>query len=1159
MLNPIEKINRFISFIKFNQRSYYKKIQSSSQLEAITIFSNHKLKKRFNKTPKILKNRHKTIAPVLQVYLQQLSSKNITSKQLHAIRKLAYYTYMFDVKFYKKQLCKNDADKINCVNDVIFHYCTRGFKNGIDPSSLFETNSYLTKYTNIKKKGINPLIHFLDKGSKEGKMSMDDIHFMRKTANIKKIHTVHKEKLDQLSRKKIGVFLHIYYPELASLIANYLETIPFKIDLFISTNKDAINSVKSIFKKVKNCQNMSIKSFQNIGRDVAPFIVGFGKEILDYDFILKLHSKKSLHSIALNNWLNHCLDNLIGSEDICNTNLSALINDEVGMVCPVRNYALSLGIKHDSSWGYKDNNYKKAQLFLETQGLKHINRDSEFLFPAGTMFWCKSEILKPILEWGLTFRNFDKETGQIDGTLAHSIERLIGLCCTEISHKKIITSYVGYSQSKQYQNDKKIIETRNQIHIDGFEKVIHFKEQQLQTNWAIRSNTNPKKLQIHWVIPNFTQGLGGHMTIFRSIEYLERVGHECIIWIHSEIKGNKPSRLSSKHKRYIKKYFIDLNTDQVYMLGNSNEDLEKISGDVVIATDRMSAYPVLGMRKFKKRFYFIQDYEPFFFARGTSSMLAEYSYLSEHDFACICASPWLNNLMQEYGNTAITFPLAIDPNIYYQDTKIKRSDNTIVFYIRRSTPRRLYELGILALRTLFDLGDSFELITFGEKDSPDLGIPVKINHVGIISVSELAELYQKSTIGLVLSGTNYSLVPNEMMACGLPVVDIDGVHTRFSYKSGTAILAKPNPRFLAQALSNLLNDQTLQEKVRESGLIATQKLSWDKSNRIIERFIKDEYISVTSTIISSKFRKTSPLVTIVIPVYNGGKFLKKVVKSCLNQELAAEFEILIIDSTSTDGCIDQLPKEKNVRIHHIEKKEFGHGRTRNLGVKLAQGEYVAFITQDAIPMNNMWLMNLIAPLQEDEDVAGVFGCHIAHKNHSKLIAHDIDQHFNRWIFRSHNQPIKLDERRRTSNASIQSYERFYSDNNSCLRKKVWKIIPIPNVNYGEDQLWAIEILRKGFKKAYASTAIVRHSHEYNFRQTLIRAATEWHFYSEYLGEKLPNTKQQVRAMIESSCYNDQKTKILYPEITDNELKVRRKTHFARACGYYLAAKGKKYT
>ena len=60
------------------------------------------------------------------------------------------------------------------------------------------------------------------------------------------------------------------------------------------------------------------------------------------------------------------------------------------------------------------------------------------------MFWCKPELLKPILDWNLSWSDFDEEGGQIDGTIAHSIERLIGLSTTEIFKQKLKTTYCGY-------------------------------------------------------------------------------------------------------------------------------------------------------------------------------------------------------------------------------------------------------------------------------------------------------------------------------------------------------------------------------------------------------------------------------------------------------------------------------------------------------------------------------------------------------------------------------------------------------------------------------------------------------------------------------------------------------------------------------------------
>ena len=1100
-------------------------------------------------------NRRKKTSPELQDYIKELQNNKVEKQIIRDFRELAHYAYVFDIEHYKSQLEPKIANALQSIGDVIFHYCSSGSDNGIDPSELFDTDNYFSKYPDIKESGLNPMVHFFKFGIHENRYSMDDIHYMRKMADIKRPDT---DAIDQtkedLHAKKVGVFLHIFYPELAETIAAYLENIPCEIDIFISTTKDATQALQNVFGRVNNAQKVEVRHFKNIGRDVAPFIVGFGDQILNYDLILKLHSKKSPHSNALSGWFLHCLDNLIGSKDVTATNLKALQSTETGIVYPVENYALSLGIKHDSCWGHEDGNYKKANSFLTQFNLSHIKRDSQFRFPTGTMFWCKPDLLKPILDWDLDWQDFDEEGGQIDGTIAHSIERLIGLSTTEIHNQKLQTTYCGYSLSKQHLTDKSVIEGRNKLKIDGFEKVIHFKPQPLEPNWSLQNNINYQSLHIHWVIPNFTPGLGGHMTIFRAIDFLERCGHKCTIWVHSEMKGDKPSRLSYLHKRVIDQYFIPLKTDQVFMLGNSQDDLDLVSGDVVIATDRMSTYPVLGMRKFQKRFYFVQDYEPYFFARGSSSILTEQSYASHNDFFCICASPWLKKRMESFGNSAMSFPLAVDHSVYHHDVEEQRSRNTIAFYVRRSTPRRLYELGLLALRALFDLGDNFEIITFGEKDLPDLGIPVKVKHAGILDASALANLYRECTIGFVLSGTNYSLVPNEMMACGLPVVDIDAEHTRLSYQPGTAVLAEASPAGLACALSRLLNDATFRENTASAGRAATANLHWDASNKRIESFIQEALPATTAG--SSRSNPSNPLVTVVIPVYNGGTMLKSVVESCLEQDLDKDFEVLLIDSASNDGCLDALPQDARLRYHRIRKEDFGHGRTRNLGVELARGTYVAFITQDAIPANRMWLMNLIAPLRKDPSVAGVFGCHIAHSDHGQLTAHDLDQHFNRWIFRSHRQPIELDAGRQSVNGVVSTHERFYSDNNSCLRKSIWKTLPLPDVVYGEDQLWAREILRKGYKKAYASTAVVRHSHEYGFRETVLRANTEWHFYDQMLDERLPSTKQEVLNMVETACANDRKAKDLYPNISDNDLSRRRRLHFARACGYYLASKGR---
>ena len=165
-------------------------------------------------------NRRKRTTPELQAYIKQLQDQQTEKKIIRDFRELAHYAYVFDTEFYKSQLGPKEADSIHNIGDVILHYCTSGSRNGIDPSNLFDTDNYFSKYPDIKESGLNPMVHFFKFGIHENRYSMDDIHFMRKMADIKRPNPSSIAKIkEDLKTKKIGIFLHIFYPELAEKIA----------------------------------------------------------------------------------------------------------------------------------------------------------------------------------------------------------------------------------------------------------------------------------------------------------------------------------------------------------------------------------------------------------------------------------------------------------------------------------------------------------------------------------------------------------------------------------------------------------------------------------------------------------------------------------------------------------------------------------------------------------------------------------------------------------------------------------------------------------------------------------------------------------------------------------------------------------------------------
>lgn len=1049
-------------------------------------------------------------------------------------------SWIFDDTYYSKSthiIFKNREHAIH-------HYLSVGWKKGFDPVRFFKTKFYLG-YADIARSGACPLVHYLEHGMSERRATADPFDTMYRAADLIKTDSASE---NTHINEKVGVFIHLFYPELANLIIPYLNNIPCAYDLFISTQSESIDYLQDLLKKkcIKS-DKVVVKSFPNIGRDVGPFFCGFGENIIQYKIILKLHSKKSPHESLLSNWFQHILSNLLGTPEIVRTILNELIHKNTKLIYPIETLEIMHGIAKDSSWGHDPKNSFYAKPILKKWGIE-VEKDETFTFPAGTMFWCQSQVLQPLIDLNLTFSSFDQEAGQIDGTLAHALERLIGISTTKLFKASIKTSFLAWNQGKKGRDNLNKLISSYPISLSGYEKVYHFTPSALDKT-LVRSILDANCLDIHWVIPNFQIGAGGHMTIFRAIQHLEELGHKCTIWIHSLRESNENSTSSIYHKTLIHNHFLSLQA-RIFMLGGDPESLDCISGDVVIATDRMSTYPVLAMRKFLARAYFVQDHESSFFAVGSESYLTEQTYASANNFTCICASPWLHSLMKDrYGNKSYYFPLAVDHGSYSPCDPNKKIYGQIAFYVRRSTPRRLFAIGLLALHELFATGAKFSIVVFGEENTPDLKIPVEVDYRGILTSKELSELYRESYIGLVLSGTNYSLIPNEMMAVGLPVVDIDGEHTRMSYEHETVLLAEPNPKSIAKKLKELLDDKGLWHKHFDTGIKIAQSLTWEKSFQAVNSAIVNTCIeSYENYPIKGETSPELPLATVVIPAYNGGSLLCECVQSVLRQLTTFSFEILIIDSSSSDGSIEKVANFPKTRIHKISKAEFGHGKTRNLGAQLANSKFVAYLTQDAVPVNQFWLQNLVSPMLGDEEVAGVFGAHIAHPFHSALTASDMQNHFYNWLASNHSEPIQRFPGR--VEPTSQDYERFYSDNNSCLRKSVWQDIPYPDVIYGEDQMWADLILNSGFKKAFAPMAIVSHSHEYGFREALLRANTEWHFFNEHLGKQLPCKKDEVRAMLNHSINVD--------KLTSQSLGVdidRRISHFARAAGYYLAGKG----
>jgi glycosyltransferase involved in cell wall biosynthesis len=333
-------------------------------------------------------------------------------------------------------------------------------------------------------------------------------------------------------------------------------------------------------------------------------------------------------------------------------------------------------------------------------------------------------------------------------------------------------------------------------------------------------------LTLTWFIPDFDVGSGGHTTIFRTICLLQRMG--CM----SNIVMIPPTKYSSnaQMEHVVRKNFMREFSGKFFLWG------EKIpESNALIATSWETAYYVAATPVEGRRFYFVQDYEPLFFPAGSRAVFAENSY--RLGLSCICASPWLARLMREkYGARAGSFLLGYSPE-QYGNLGRPRKSKTILFYARHLTPRRGFELGVLALALVKKADPEVEIILFGANAYPDL--PFSCHCRGVLNHQELLEMYNEATVGLVISLTNYSLIPNEMMACGLPVVDLDTECLRDLYESGTdIILASPTPRAMADAIISLLGNPGLRSRIAENARRKVMDLTWEKTAACIHDLIR---------------------------------------------------------------------------------------------------------------------------------------------------------------------------------------------------------------------------------------------------------------------------------------------------------------------------------
>lgn len=319
---------------------------------------------------------------------------------------------------------------------------------------------------------------------------------------------------------------------------------------------------------------------------------------------------------------------------------------------------------------------------------------------------------------------------------------------------------------------------------------------------------------VNWVVPPFGFGSGGHLNIFRFVQLLEEDGFDCRIVVVGE-----PQPLSAEQARkQINDWFFQLK-GLVYLGIDSAPP-----SHVTIATSWITAYYVRRFQSTVHRCYFVQDYEPYFFAAGAEQAWAEETY--RFGFTGITAGTWLKDkLAAEFGMRTEAFRFSSDRHLYAPRPRKEPNVRRIFFYARPPTQRRAFEMGMLVLDEVTHRLPDVQVV-FAGWDISNYHIPFSHQNAGTLSLEYLPDLYSQCDVALVLSFTNLSLLPLELMACGTPVVSNRAPCTEWLLNEDNACLAAPTVEGLAEALCTVLEDTAVASRLRQGGFATVATTDW---------------------------------------------------------------------------------------------------------------------------------------------------------------------------------------------------------------------------------------------------------------------------------------------------------------------------------------------
>lgn len=826
---------------------------------------------------------------------------------------------LFDSEYY----LKNNLDVKEAGVNSAKHYYSNGWLEGRNPSARFNGQYYLSAYPDIKKTSINPLIHYIKFGQNEGRLIAPiafDEDLCEKSAGIKTLQLLDEETV----LPKIAVVCHLFYPEQLPDLFNYIKNIPGSPDFYVSVPPNKKLFVEEFLSEQGTVAKYEIIEVENRGRDMAPFLIFLSTKLQAYDLVCKIHTKKSSHNINLKGWGSYLLNQLLGNKQVVETIISNFLsNPNLGLVWPLA-YPYLTAMGYDKGWGPpsgKTKNFLLANQYFPN--LKFTSIDDAITFPLGSMFWFRPKAFEFLKSKNIKIQDFDEENGQIDGTLAHALERVLGLGVT----------YLGYDSSTVYfrQALLKPQEERN--------KLIESKETYL-------------------FVAHDLYRAGAEMMLLTLLKWL--YNHTAIkTYVLVLKKGNDEGSLLSEFSKVSQLIILaDLepsdNSDDMF------EPIFEITGqvDLIYGNTIISASVYELLKKYNApiltHIHELGESIKRYASKGTINAM-----INANGPIIACSTPVETFLMNELGVPMERVSLVNEFISLEKSRNITReeqrqllslpNDKTIIWGCGTIYWRKGPDWFIETARLVNELGcENYIFYWLGENywdaDSAEWGKWEKWenfivqnnlqNLVAFLGPVEFPRQYFRAGDIFFLPSREdpYPIVCLEAAEAGLPIIcfaDSGGIPEFVGEECGY-VVPMGNCRRAAEAIAQLVQNQT---EVKEKGSNAKGKVSRQHIDHIAVPQILN---------LCRKTIKQTPLVSVIVPVYNQAAYLKQRIESVLNQTFR-DYELIIIDDGSTDSSLEIARNYEAYPFVQIVENDINSGspfKQWEKGIRLSAGQYI---------------------------------------------------------------------------------------------------------------------------------------------------------------------------------------------------------------------------